>query len=61
MQKQTSKKFFIFFEQICVLSGIYLMVERGNKPFTSKKDKNSDENISSKSIYYKKVEKFCIF
>ena len=61
MQKQASKKFFIFFEQICVLPGIYLMVEGGNKPFTSKKGKNSDENIYSKSMHYKKVEKFFIF
>ena len=61
MQKQASKKFFIFFEQICVLPGIYLMVEGGNKPFTSKKGNNSDENIYSKSIHYKKVEKFFIF
>ena len=61
MQKQLSKKFFIFFEQICVLPGIYLLVEGKNKPFTSKKGKNSDENIYSKSIHYKKVEKFFIF
>ena len=37
------------------------MVEGGNKPFTSKKGKNSDENIYSKSMHYKKVEKFFIF
>jgi hypothetical protein len=36
-------------------------VEGGNKPFTSKKGKNSDENIYSKSMHYKKVEKFFIF
>ena len=39
MQKQTSKKNFIFFEQICVLPRIYLNVEGKNKPFTSKKGK----------------------
>lgn len=61
MQKQTSKKNFIFFERKFVLLGIYLLVEGGNKPFTSKKGKNTDENISSKSIHYKKVEKFFIF
>ncbi|MBQ6855339.1 MAG: hypothetical protein IJO11_07910 [Alphaproteobacteria bacterium] len=61
MQKQASKKFFYFFEQICVFPGIYLMVEGENKPFTSKKGKNSDENIYSKSMHYKKVEKFFIF
>jgi len=61
MQKQASKKIFYFFEQICVLPGIYLNVEGGNKPFTSKKGKNTDENIYSKSMHYKKVEKFFIF
>ena len=61
MQKQTSKKNFIFFERKFVLPGIYLNVEGGNKPFTSKKGKKSDENIYSKSMYYKKVEKFFIF
>ena len=61
MQKQTSKKIFIFFERKFVLPGIYLLVEGENKPFTSKKGKNSDENIYSKSMHYKKVEKFFIF
>jgi len=54
-------KIIYFFQHILISSGIYLLVEGKNKPFTSKKDKNPDENISSKSIHYKKVEKFCIF
>ena len=37
------------------------MVEGGNKPFTSKKGKNPDENIYSKSMHYKKVENFFHF
>lgn len=60
MRNQTSKNN-LFFQHISIFSGIYLLVEGGNKPFTSKKGKNSDENIYSKSIYYKKVEKFFIF
>ena len=54
-------KIIYFFRHISIFSGIYLMVEGGNKPFTSKKGKNSDENIYSKSMHYKKVEKFFIF
>ena len=61
MKNQQLIKYFIFFEQICVLPGIYLTVEGENKPFTPKKGKNSDENIYSKSIYYKKVKNFFIF
>ena len=60
MRNQTSKNN-LFFRHISIFSGIYLLVEGGNKPFTSKKGKNSDENIYSKSMYYKKVEKFFIF
>ena len=54
MQKQLSKKNLFFFERKFVLPGIYLLVEGENKPFTSKKGKNSDENIYSKSMHYKK-------
>ena len=60
MRNQTSKNN-LFFQHISIFSGIYLLVEGGNKPFTSKKGKNSDENIYSKSMHYKKVEKFFIF
>ena len=53
--------FFAFFGADFNFLGNLPYVKGGNKPFTSKKGKNSDENIYSKSMYYKKVEKFFIF
>ena len=62
MQKQTSKKIFIFFERKFVLPGIYLNVEGKNKPFTSKKGKKTRMKIFLQNQYIiKKLKNFSFF
>ena len=61
MQKQLSKKFFIFFEQICVLPGIYLLVEGKKNLSHQRKVKTRMKIFIQNQCIIKKLKKFSCF
>ena len=61
MQKQLSKKNLFFLRENSSCREFTLMWKEETNLSHQRKVKNSDENIYSKSMHYKKVEKFFIF